>query len=297
MPVCTILVGPPGSGKSTYYKDNVWELDSCYINQDTQGKEGHLAEFYKAINAGRDILVDRMNFNKQQRDRYISKARQAGYQIHMIVFFVPRDTCFGRCLYRIKSENHPTITSEEIANKALDHFFLHWEKPTPEEYDFIEYRTQYSSFRTKAMIVDLDGTLANIDHRLHYVRREPGIPKDWDSFFGEIPNDTINPWCEKIIEPFQHKDEPMLLVLCSGRPEDYRKQTKEWLKDNEISVYSLYMRPKGDKRQDWIVKEMILDFELLPKYEILCAIDDRKQVVDMWRRRGIVCLQCAEGDF
>jgi hypothetical protein len=32
-------------------------------------------------------------------------------------------------------------------------------------------------------------------------------------------------------------------------------------------------------------------------YEPIMVFDDRNQVVKMWRERGIVCAQVAEGDF
>ena len=57
------------------------------------------------------------------------------------------------------------------------------------------------------------------------------------------------------------------------------------------------MRQRDDFRPDNIVKEMILDFEILTRYTPYFMIDDRKQVVDMWRKRGYTCLACAEGDF
>ena len=46
-----------------------------------------------------------------------------------------------------------------------------------------------------------------------------------------------------------------------------------------------------------IVKKEILDRDILPRWDVLFAIDDRQQVVDMWRANGVTCLQCAPGDF
>jgi hypothetical protein len=98
------------------------------------------------------------------------------------------------------------------------------------------------------------------------------------------------------------------IVYCSGRGDDHGAQTEEWLKRHKLdSFYSttwgeyapadLYMRPANDSRKDCIVKEIILDFEILTRYSPVMFIDDRQQVVDMWRSRGFVCLQCAKGDF
>lgn len=59
----------------------------------------------------------------------------------------------------------------------------------------------------------------------------------------------------------------------------------------------LLMRPRNDFRKDDVIKENLLDFEILTKYQPYFIIDDRKQVVDMWRRRNLTVLQCAEGEF
>lgn len=40
----------------------------------------------------------------------------------------------------------------------------------------------------KYIIVDLDGTLANIDHRLHYIKQNK---PDWNAFYGACKDDTV----------------------------------------------------------------------------------------------------------
>ena len=57
------------------------------------------------------------------------------------------------------------------------------------------------------------------------------------------------------------------------------------------------MRPEGDYRPDYQVKQEMLNSLKAEGFEVLFTVDDRKQVVDMWRRNGITCLQCAEGNF
>jgi hypothetical protein len=56
------------------------------------------------------------------------------------------------------------------------------------------------------------------------------------------------------------------------------------------------MRKDGDFRADYIVKQEILDAHI-PKDRVLFVLDDRQQVVDMWRRNGLMCFQVAEGNF
>jgi len=146
--------------------------------------------------------------------------------------------------------------------------------------------------KPKAIICDLDGTLCNLDHRLHFVKQKP---KNWMAFEDAIGADSVNEWCAKILRAMA--SEFLDIILCSGRHESGRIVTQKWLWHYQIAHTKLFMRPDGDSRADWIIKEEILDTKILPYYEPLFVIDDRNQVVDMWRRRGLVCLQCAEGNY
>lgn len=144
--------------------------------------------------------------------------------------------------------------------------------------------------KRKAIIVDLDGTLCNADHRKHFVESEK---KDWKSFYQGISDDKINEWCSEIIS----KMVGYTIVFVSGRPDDYRKETEDWLYKHLYGHFPLFMRESGDFRKDSIIKEEIYWKKIEPNYDVLFCIDDRKQVVDMWRSIGLTCLQCAEGNF
>ena len=98
-----LLVGPPGSGKTTWCKEKL--SDYTRINQDEQDKEGHRELFFKALREGKNIIVDRMNFNVSQRRRYLDPAKAKSYNTEIIVFHVPMDVCLERCKSR---KNHET---------------------------------------------------------------------------------------------------------------------------------------------------------------------------------------------
>lgn len=297
MPKLILLVGPPGSGKSTLAKERINRdgdhgAATAYINQDSQGKNGHQEAFRTAIFNRQDIIVDRMNFNKQQRHDYLTTAKQAGYETEIIVIHQPYQVCLERI--RERFGKHETIHDEKGARGALAVFFGKYERPEPGEADLIQF-VYPEGPKEKVIVCDLDGTLCDVEHRRHHVRKPDGEKKDWVSFFKEIPNDPINQWCRDIIWNFS--DQGIHTVFCSGRSTNEQRHTKEWLEKHGLGHFPLYMRDRHDSRQDSIIKEIILDFELLTRYVPYFMIDDRDQVVQMWRKRGFTCLQCAPGDF
>jgi len=97
-------------------------------------------------------------------------------------------------------------------------------------------------------------------------------------------------------EQSSFKDEQRKVIFCSGRPERCREDTEKWLKRHGFNDYALWMREDGDFRRDDIVKQEILD-KYLDKDRVMFVLDDRQQVVDMWRRNGLQCFQVAEGNF
>lgn len=144
------------------------------------------------------------------------------------------------------------------------------------------------------IICDLDGTLANCEHRVHHVRDKP---KNWDAFYAGVREDAVHNPVLYVLNDLA--DRTPVLIFCSGRPERCREDTVWWLQNVchlSPDGYTLLMRKDGDYRADYIVKQEILD-EHIDKSRVLFVLDDRQQVVDMWRRNGLTCFQVAEGNF
>ena len=143
------------------------------------------------------------------------------------------------------------------------------------------------------IICDLDGTLANCEHRVHHVQSKP---KNWDAFYAGVRDDTVNVPVLQVLDAFIRQYE---VIFCSGRPERCRSDTVWWLREScglWGGDYTLLMRKDGDFRADCVVKQEILD-QHIDKDRVLFVFDDRQQVVDMWRRNGLTCFQVAKGDF
>lgn len=142
------------------------------------------------------------------------------------------------------------------------------------------------------VVFDLDGTLANCEHRRHHLQ---GKRPNWDAFNDECHLDTIN-------EPIAKLAHAMFLcgyqiLICSGRmaTPSVADKTVAWLADHHIPYHKLMMRQMDDFRKDAEVKAEFI--EEIGADTILFSVDDRNQVVQEWRDHGITCLQCAEGDF
>ena len=151
------------------------------------------------------------------------------------------------------------------------------------------------------IICDLDGTLCDIEHRRAHVET---TPKNWDSFFYGMENDTVNEAVMCVLDGWIAGYEIDALdnnkvIFCTGRPDKYRAATEAWLDEHygiPITGRQLHMRKDGDYRPDDIVKEEILNTHI-DKDHVMFVLDDRQQVVDMWRRNGLQCFQVAEGNF
>ena len=145
----------------------------------------------------------------------------------------------------------------------------------------------------KVVLFDMDGTLADIRHRRVFLDQSP---PDWKSFNAAIGDDTPNDPIVSLYKTLWDSG-AYELILVTGRNERFRKVTEQWLAWNEIPFERMLMRADRDSRADHIIKEEILDQLLDEGCSIHFTVDDRQQVVDMWRSRGITCLQCDVGDF
>jgi FMN phosphatase YigB (HAD superfamily) len=143
------------------------------------------------------------------------------------------------------------------------------------------------------VIFDIDGTLANVEKRVHHIN---GDTRDWRSFFESMHTDSpIEPVVTLYQKLWDHTDYE--LYLLTGRPEKYREKTLKWCEEHNIEVNRLLMRPAYDPREDHVIKEDILHQIREEGHNVAFVVEDRNSVVAMWRRNGVLCLQCAEGDF
>lgn len=147
------------------------------------------------------------------------------------------------------------------------------------------------------VVFDIDGTLANIEHRLDYVRSKP---KNWKAFDAGIPNDRVNEPVAEVLYSLRSASSGSQnkIIFASGRNERSRSATVDWLKKYALweDDSKLYMRKADDFRNDSIVKREILD-EIVADYgkKPDMVFDDRPRVVNMWRDAGIFVFDVYQG--
>lgn len=134
-----------------------------------------------------------------------------------------------------------------------------------------------------AVLVDIDGTLA---HR--YPSR--GVHQ-YDKVHLDIPDRSL----VRLVSLLSISDR---VIVISGRTEDCREQTRLWLDTHVQPGLELLMRGSGDYRPDWVVKHELFKEHIENRYHVRFVLDDRDQVVDLWRNRlGLPTYQVAKGDF
>jgi len=135
------------------------------------------------------------------------------------------------------------------------------------------------------IIADLDGTLCDSNHRMHLFRE-----KRYDEFNSRACEDApIENICNMIRSLKNSDPSEVKVIIMTAREEKWRNKTVDWLKRYDIPWDLLHMRPNGDQRSDWQVKEEMFLLKHCNK-NIWFAIEDRKECVNMWRNNLICCL-------
>lgn len=141
----------------------------------------------------------------------------------------------------------------------------------------------------KVIVFDLDGTLANDNHRNHWLQMRP---KRWTEYFKECHKDLPNTQVIKICNQLYRLG--YWVVILTGRSDEVKYQTEKWLMQNNVHHSELIMRPEGLWIEDIEFKKDAIASYM---HRIQWAFDDRNRSVKMWRELGITCFQVAEGDF
>lgn len=281
------MQGLPGSGKTTLAMEivqkegNVVRIgrdqlrDMLHFGKWTGRNEDVTRKVQTAVaksivEQGLNVLVDDTNI----QDGRIAFWKQFAKDNSLEIRWVRMDATLEECIERDASRDKP-VGRDVIVAMALQAGLY----PKPQK-GFV--------------LCDIDGTLADIKHRLHFVQQEK---KDWKGFFSHMMSDT--PRVEVVDMLLNYEQEGYEIVFVSARPDDYRAFTEDWIENKAFNGYrihkTLLMRRAGDKRPDTEVKQGIYDMYFKGKYPILTVIDDRPVVIEMWRANGLQVIDVGDG--
>ena len=139
--------------------------------------------------------------------------------------------------------------------------------------------------KPRAVVWDLDGTLADDRARAHFVEVERGRERDWHSYFDAIDQDPPIAASMEILQAMRAYG--VRIVFLTGRPEFTREKTERWLQANGLSGYDLLvMRPEGEARHAGVFKVDEIQ-KLRERYHLVCAFEDRIDVAEHLRVSGV----------
>jgi phosphoglycolate phosphatase-like HAD superfamily hydrolase len=143
--------------------------------------------------------------------------------------------------------------------------------------------TDASPPRTSYAVLDLDGVVADVRHRLHHLEKKP---KDWNRFFAAASED---PPLAQGVELAQLLAAEHELVYLTGRPSKLRRVTEAWLKRHDLPLGRLIMRSSGDYRPARLAKVELLR-QLEEQHPVHIVVDDDAAVVAAAQQAGFAVL-------
>ena len=279
-----IMVWIPGSWKSTkaeelarlnnaqiISKDVIREMYTDMKEDDVRKKENEL--IWDAASNKRSIIVDNTHMNKNSLASVAAFCMTIGYEVKIVdmqyEFANPVD-------YLVKSR---------IRNASRE-----WKKYVPRSVIDEMYLANFHTWYDYIYIVDIDWTLANWEHRQHFVNWE--WKKDWKSYFELMDNDTIINQVKHVINTL--KAQWACIIVVSWRPDTYWHTTENRLNKNDVYFDYLLMRKWRDNRKDTEVKKDIYDKCIKKEHDKVVAVfDDRASVIKMRREQWLYVFNCS----
>ena len=298
-----ILVGAPGSGKSTFARYFLRIEDNWIrVNRDDfrlmQFGDSLMIPFYEEriskmveasvltlLKSDTNVIIDATNTSLRTIQDMIHTYTEYA-DISFKVFDLPVDELVKRCDKRY--EETGKFISKSVVERNVANL-----KHTLEKFDFApiprkvqvattSYATQDKNL-PKAVICDLDGTLSLLNGRDPYNA-------------ATCDNDLLNEPVAAALK--MAKQQGYQVILLSGREDKFREPTMRFLDKHQIGYDLLLMRTSNDFRKDNIIKRELFEGEIQGKYFVEFLLDDRNQVVDMWRKDlHLPCFQVNYGDF
>lgn len=302
MPNLTIMVGPPGCGKSIWSKLYVESHRAKRVNRDdirnSMQNGSYSADDEKVIKRirdytieswlqqGYDVVVDDTNLTPDVFPKMVEIANRVGnVGVKEHVIKIERELCLYNNLHREKG-----VVPEERWNEMwfmYENFKKHDDYYAPPKQIGMQmyYNEHDLTALPKAVIVDLDNTIA-----MHPEGRDP-----YDH--SKIPNDIPNTPLIDVLNHLYMTNNTYILIV-TGRSEKAREDTIEWLKKNGVNYNELYMRPLEEPdTKDFIIKTRVYEEHIKNKYFVIGVFEDREQTTAGWRALNLPVYQVDFGRY
>lgn len=290
IPILTMLQGLPGCGKTTEAKKRHSDESSIVrVNKDELREMLHNglwagdneaqvlrirdAIIVDALQHGQNVIVDDTNLHPKHEKRLRELAAKHGAAFVVKFLDVPVEECIKR------DSQRPNPVGRKTIMRMYRQFLA---KPIP--------KPEYDPELPDCVIVDVDGTLSSHE----------GIrgPFEHEKSAQDEPHaDVIDLLRAYVFTKIDYGAENLDIIIVTGAEEKHRDIRVKWLRDHGVPFDVMYMRPNGDYRPDYVIKGEIYYAHIAGRYNVRFILDDRNQVVDMWRSHGLRVLQVADGDF
>lgn len=228
----------------------------------------------KAIEGGFDVIVDDTNLDPKHKSAMNNL---------IVSFFIRSDkkwdiglelkefkTSLAECIERDAKREKPV--GEKVIREMNDRYG--WVTDAPEPFKPAEGSR-------KAIICDIDGTLAHFNGRSPYD-------------FTKVSEDTKDGKIHQLLD--YYRNDGYVIILMSGRDSVCRKDTEEWLRKHKVTYDYLYMRPEGDSQKDFVIKLNLFNEHVRDRWDVELVIDDRLRVCRMWHSLGLKLLRVGDPD-
>lgn len=298
-----ITRGLPGSGKSTWARRWVDEdkqhraevnrdhlrlmMHGGYAKAEVQITVARDAMIRELLKQGVDVVCSDTNLPQRNARELARVARHAGADVEVIdLTNVPLETCLERNARRTGHEHVPSARIREMFERYIASKRYPLPLPDEDEYHGVANFVEFDPNLPTVVLCDIDGTVALKGAR---------SPFDESRVHEDRPNRNV----VEVVESLYNNGNGYPIIFMSGRSDACRTATEAWLEDElHVWEFELHMRRAGDRRKDSIVKRELFDEHVRGKFNVLCVLDDRDQVVKMWREElGLTALQVAPGDF
>ncbi|WP_234920937.1 AAA family ATPase [Mycobacteroides chelonae] len=306
----TAMRGYPGSGKTTKAKEIAAESGAVRVCRDDLRKMLHdnyhtgkaecedqvttaeRAQVHALLQSGTSVVVDATHLEPRWLRKWAKMADQYGAEFEVIDVDTGQHKCAANDLLR-KARGERHVGSDVIERMAKRHPIKNWPRVTQLE-KFDVKPVEWVEGLPEAIIVDIDGTVAHMAGR---------SPYDYTQVHADTVDEHVRWLVNLVATYFDMCSAPVNVLFVSGRDDTCRDETEKWLRANGISYDELHMRPtgakdgNGNKLPDYRVKYDLFNENIRGKYNVRFVLDDRDQVVNLWRALGLKCLQVQPGDF